>query len=205
MKTLTRAMRTTLVGILAAATISTASQAPDRHTAKTETAIFAGGCFWCVEADFDKVPGVKSTTSGYTGGQIANPTYEQVSAGGTGHVEAVQVVYDPAVVTYEALVEHFWRTIDPFNARGQFCDIGESYRPVIFAANEQQRLAATRSRDRLQTQFKQKIVVEIAPAVAFYPAEGYHQDYYTKNPVRYRFYRWNCGRDSRLASIWGDH
>jgi peptide-methionine (S)-S-oxide reductase len=198
-------MRATLVGILAAAAITHAQQAPDGQPGRTETAVFAGGCFWCVEADFDKVPGVKSTTSGYTGGRIAKPTYEQVSAGGTGHVEAVQVVYDPAVVTYDALVEHFWRTIDPFNARGQFCDNGESYRPVIFAANEQQRLAATRSRDRLQKQFKERIVVEIAPAAPFYRAEEYHQDYYTKNPVRYRYYRWNCGRDSRLARIWGDH
>jgi peptide-methionine (S)-S-oxide reductase len=172
--------------------------------ARIETAVFAGGCFWCVEADFDKVPGVQSTTSGYTGGHTENPTYEQVSAGGTGHVEAVQIVYDPTVVTYEALVDHFWRTIDPFNGRGQFCDIGESYRPVIFVADDRQRALAVRSRDRVQMQFKEPIAVEIAPAGAFYRAEDYHQDYYKKNPIKYRFYRWNCGRDSRLARVWGD-
>ena len=149
--------------------------------------------------------GVKSTTSGYTGGRTDKPTYEQVSAGGTGHIEAVQVVFDPAVVTYETLLDHFWKNVDPFNARGQFCDIGESYRPVIFTADERQRTAATRSRDRLQMQFKERIVVEIAPAAPFYRAEEYHQDYYKKNPVRYNFYRWNCGRDNRLARIWGDH
>ena len=203
MRPLSSLVGATLIGILAAAPVA-AQQAPDSRPGRTETAVFAGGCFWCVEADFDKVPGVKSTTSGYTGGRVAKPTYEQVSAGGTGHVEAVQVVYDPAVVTYDALVEHFWRTIDPFNARGQFCDIGESYRPVIFTANEEQRLAVTRSRDRLQKQFKERIVVEIAPSAPFYRAEEYHQDYYTKNPVRYRYYRWSCGRDNRLATVWGD-
>ena len=204
MRPLSSLVGATLIGFLVAAP-SAAQQAPDSRPGRTETAVFAGGCFWCVEADFDKVPGVKSTTSGYTGGRVAKPTYEQVSAGGTGHVEAVQVVYDPAVVTYDALVEHFWRTIDPFNARGQFCDTGESYRPVIFTANEEQRLAVTRSRDRLQKQFKERIVVEIAPSAPFYRAEEYHQDYYTKNPVRYRYYRWSCGRDNRLATVWGDH
>ena len=203
MRALSSLVGATLLGILVGA--PSPAQTPDKQPGRTETAVFAGGCFWCVEADFDKVPGVKSTTSGYTGGRVAKPTYEQVSAGGTGHVEAVQVVYDPAVVTYDALVEHFWRTIDPFNARGQFCDIGESYRPVIFTANEEQRLAVTRSRDRLQRQFKERIVVEIAPSAPFYRAEEYHQDYYTKNPVRYRYYRWSCGRDNRLATIWGDH
>ena len=184
---------------------SWSQQPPTGQPARTETAIFAGGCFWCVEADFDKVAGVKSTVSGYTGGRTDKPTYEQVSAGGTGHVEAVQVVFDPAVVTYEALLDHFWKNVDPFNARGQFCDIGESYRPVIFAVDERQRTAATRSRDRLQMQFKERIVVEIAAAAPFHRAEEYHQDYYKKNPVRYNFYRWNCGRDSRLARVWGDH
>ena len=181
------------------------AQAVQGGPGRTEAAVFAGGCFWCVEADFDKVAGVKSTTSGYTGGRTDKPTYEQVSAGGTGHVEVVQVVFDPAVVTYEALLEHFWKNVDPFNARGQFCDIGESYRPVIFTADERQRTAAIRSRDRLQMQFKERIVVEIAPAAPFHRAEEYHQDYYKKNPVRYNFYRWNCGRDNRLARIWGDH
>jgi len=205
MWTLSSLTRATFLAILASAAALGAQQPPPAVPARTAVAIFAGGCFWCVEADFDKVPGVKSTTSGYTGGRVAKPTYEQVSAGGTGHVEAVQVVYDPAVVTYDALVEHFWRTIDPFNSRGQFCDIGESYRPVIFVADEQQRMAATQSRDRLQMQFKERIVVEIAAAAPFYRAEEYHQDFYKKNSVKYRFYRWNCGRDSRLARIWGEH
>ena len=178
------------------------AQAVQGGPGRTEAAVFAGGCFWCVEADFDKVAGVKSTTSGYTGGRTERPTYEQVSAGGTGHIEAVRIEFDPAVVTYEALVEHFWRTIDPFNARGQFCDIGESYKPVIFTADERQRTAATRSRDRLQMQLKERIVVEIAPAAPFYRAEEYHQDYYKKNSAQYRFYRFGCGRDRRLEEIW---
>jgi peptide-methionine (S)-S-oxide reductase len=204
-------MRKLLSLVLASVVVAAVSagvpgaQAVQGGPGRTETAVFAAGCFWCTEADFDKVAGVKSTTSGYTGGRTDKPTYEQVSAGGTGHIEAVQVVYDPAVVTYEALLDHYWKNVDPFNARGQFCDIGESYRPVIFTADERQRTAATRSRDRLQMQFKERIVVEIRPAATFYRAEEYHQDYYKKNPVRYNFYRWNCGRDNRLASVWGDH
>ena len=200
-------MRKLLSLVLASVVVAAVSAggAAQGGSGKTEVAVFAAGCFWCTEADFDKVAGVKSTTSGYTGGRTEKPTYEQVSAGGTGHVEAVQVVFDPAVVTYEALLDHFWKNVDPFNARGQFCDSGESYRPVIFTANEQQRMAATKSRDRVQMQFKERIVVEIAPAAPFYRAEEYHQDYYKKNPVRYNFYRWNCGRDNRLARVWGDH
>jgi peptide-methionine (S)-S-oxide reductase len=205
MWTLSSLVRASVVAILAAVAASAGQQAPAGQPARSETAVFAGGCFWCTEADFDKVKGVLSTTSGYTGGHKDKPTYEQVSAGGTGHVEAVQVVYDPTLVSYDALVELFWRTIDPFNARGQFCDTGESYRPVIFVADERQRTAATSSRDRMQKQFKDRIVVEITPAATFYRAEDYHQDYYKKNPVRYNFYRWNCGRDSRLARVWGEH
>ena len=204
-------MRKLLSLVLASVVVAAVSvgvpvaQAVQGGTGRTETAVFAAGCFWCTEADFDKLAGVKSTTSGYTGGRTDKPTYEQVSAGGTGHIEAVRIEFDPAVVTYEALLDHFWKNVDPFNARGQFCDIGESYKPVIFTADERQRTAATRSRDRLQMQFKERIVVEIRPAATFYRAEEYHQDYYKKNPVRYNFYRWNCGRDNRLAQVWGDH
>jgi peptide-methionine (S)-S-oxide reductase len=170
---------------------------------RVEVAVFAGGCFWCVEADFDKVAGVLSTTSGYTGGSLSNPTYQQVSSGGTGHVEAVRVEFDPTVVTYDALLDHFWKSVDPFNGRGQFCDTGEQYRPVIFTSTPAQKARAEASRQAVQARFKERIAVEIAPAGPFYLAESYHQDYYQKNPVRYRFYRWNCGRDSRLTRVWG--
>jgi peptide-methionine (S)-S-oxide reductase len=169
-----------------------------------EKATFAGGCFWCVEADFDKVPGVISTTSGYTGGRSSNPTYEQVSRGGTGHVEAVELVFNPAVVTYAQLLDHFWRNVDPFVAHRQFCDVGDQYRPEIFVHSESQRVAAETSRQRLQTRFRQSIVVKVTPAGAFYPAEAYHQDYHNTHSVQYRFYRWTCGRDARLRQIWGD-
>lgn len=166
-------------------------------------ATFAAGCFWCTEADFDKVRGVVSTTSGYTGGTVPSPTYKQVSGGGTGHAEAVRVVFDPSVVSYDALLDHFWRNVDPFVAHRQFCDIGNQYRPEIFAHNEAQRLAADASRARMQQRFRQRIVVAIAPAGPFYPAEAYHQDYYKKNSAQYRFYRYTCGRDQRLQEIWG--
>ncbi len=174
--------------------------------ASTATAIFAGGCFWCTEADFDKVAGVISTTSGYTGGRTANPTYESVSANNTGHAEAVQVVYDPSKVSYAKLVEYFWRTIDPTVKDRQFCDVGSSYRSAIFVHDSQQRAIAEASKNVLSNNkpFSQPIVTEIANAGTFYPAEQYHQDYYTKNPVRYKFYRANCGRDARLKQLWGD-
>ena len=170
---------------------------------RVEVAVFAGGCFWCVEADFDKVAGVLSTTSGYTGGSLSNPTYQQVSSGGTGHVEAVRVEFDPTVVTYDALLDHFWKSVDPFNGRGQFCDTGEQYRPVIFTSTAAQKARAEASRQAVQARFKERLSVEITSAGPFYNAETYHQDYYKKNPVRYKFYRWNCGRDSRLAQVWG--
>jgi peptide-methionine (S)-S-oxide reductase len=165
-------------------------------------ATFAAGCFWCVESDFDKVKGVISTTSGYTGGRVAKPTYEQVSAGGTGHVEAVEVVYDPAVVSYDALLDHFWHNVDPFAANRQFCDIGDQYRPEIFVHDEDQRAAAVASKARMQARFSTPIVVKITSAGPFYPAEAYHQDYYKTHSVQYRYYRWRCGRDDRLAAIW---
>ncbi len=171
----------------------------------TAYATFAGGCFWCIEADFEKVEGVLSVTSGYTGGQVANPTYKQVSAGTTGHTEAVRVVFDPEVVSYEELLEVFWRNIDPTVSDRQFCDVGSQYRSGIFFHDDAQRQAAERSRAELEKSkpFPDPIVTEIIAATAFYPAEAYHQDYSKKNPIRYSYYRKGCGRDRRLAELWG--
>ncbi|MDQ6680957.1 MAG: peptide-methionine (S)-S-oxide reductase MsrA [Pseudomonadota bacterium] len=174
--------------------------------AATAKAVFAGGCFWCVESDFDKVGGVISTTSGYTGGTVANPTYEQVSGKHTGHAEAVQIVFDPKKVSYDKLVEHFWRTIDPTTKDRQFCDAGNPYRTAIFAQDAEQLKIAQASKAALEKTkpFKEPIVTEVVMGGAFYPAEGYHQDYYKKNPVRYNYYRLSCGRDARLKELWGD-
>lgn len=184
----------------------TRQEKPAAPAGTTATAIFAGGCFWCTESDFDKVAGVISTTSGYTGGRTANPTYESVSSNTTGHAEAVQVVYDPSKVSYAKLVEYFWRTIDPTVKDRQFCDVGASYRSAIFVQSQEQRTIAESSKKALSSSkpFSQPIVTEIENAGKFYPAEDYHQDYYTKNPVRYKFYRHNCGRDARLKQLWGD-
>jgi peptide-methionine (S)-S-oxide reductase len=168
------------------------------------TAIFAGGCFWCTESDFEKLPGVISAESGYTAGQSSNPTYEQVSAGITGHTEAVRVVYDPAKVSYPQLLEYFWRTIDPTVKDRQFCDSGTQYRSGIYFQNEAERKAVEDSRSALLKDGKVKqVYTEIQMAKVFYPAEEYHQDYYKKNPVRYAYYRKGCGRDARLEQIWG--
>ncbi len=169
------------------------------------TAIFAGGCFWCMEPPFDKLDGVVSTTSGYIGGKTANPTYDQVSAGGTGHTEAVKIVYDPAKVSYAKLLDVFWRNIDPVTPNAQFCDRGSQYRSGIFYADAEQKRLAEESKQKLESskRFDRPNVTEITMATAFYPAEGYHQDYYLKNPVKYKFYRWNCGRDARLQELWG--
>jgi peptide-methionine (S)-S-oxide reductase len=169
-------------------------------------ATFAGGCFWCMEGPFEKLPGVKSVTSGYTGGQKKNPTYEEVSSGGTGHAESVQIVYDPALITYEQLLDVFWHNIDPLTANAQFCDHGTQYRSAIYYHDEAQHLAALASKQKLQAsgQLRGPIVTEITAASTFYPAEEYHQDYYKKNPVRYNFYRSGCGRDRRLKDLWGD-
>ncbi len=164
-------------------------------------ATFAAGCFWCTEADFDKVTGVVSTTSGYTGGTVANPTYRQVTTGRTGHAESVRVVFDPAVVSYDALLDHYWKNVDPFVANRQFCDSGNQYRPEIFFHNEAQRAAAEASKAKVQKMFSQPIVVAITSAGPFYGAEEYHQDYYKKNSAQYRFYRFGCGRDRRLEEI----
>ncbi|MCA3695877.1 peptide-methionine (S)-S-oxide reductase MsrA [Aquidulcibacter sp.] len=167
------------------------------------TAIFAGGCFWCMEKPFDEIPGVVATTSGYTGGTLANPTYEQVGRGGTGHFEAVKVTYDATKVSYQKLLDTYWLQVDPFDAFGQFCDKGETYLPAIFYANDAEKKAAEAAREVLYARFKKPIVVQILPAKAFYDAEGYHQDYYQKNPLRYAYYRNGCGRDARLRAVWG--
>jgi peptide-methionine (S)-S-oxide reductase len=179
--------------------------APAHAQATTAKATFAGGCFWCVEADFDKVPGVISTTSGYIGGTVANPTYQQVSNKSTGHAEAVEIVFDPAKMSYEALVEKFWRTIDPTTKDRQFCDVGSPYRTAIFTHDAAQMAAARKSLAALEKSkpFKEPIVTEIVAAGPFYAAEDYHQDYYLKNPIRYKYYRTSCGRDARLEQLWG--
>ena len=174
--------------------------------AGTANATFAGGCFWCVESDFDHVPGVLKTVSGYTGGQTVNPTYKQVSADGTGHREAVQITFDPSKVSYAELLEIFWRSVDPTDAGGQFCDRGQSYETAIFANSANQRRLATLSKRRIDESgiLKKKIVTPIEDAGPFYAAEDYHQDYYKKSPLRYRFYRFRCGRDAQVEDVWGD-
>ncbi len=171
-----------------------------------EVATFAGGCFWCVESDFDAVPGVVRTVSGYTGGTLADPTYKRVSAGGTGHREAVQIFYDPKQVGYAALVEIFWRSVDPTDGGGQFCDRGESYETAIFANSPEQKQQAEASKGALQRSgvLNQPVVTSVEIAGPFYPAEDYHQDYYRKSPLRYGFYRYTCGRDARVEELWGE-
>jgi peptide-methionine (S)-S-oxide reductase len=168
-------------------------------------ATFAGGCFWCVESDFDKVPGVISTTSGYAGGHTKNPNYHQVSAGGTGYAESVQVIYDPKKVSYQQLLTYYWHHVDPTVKDRQFCDVGHQYRTAIFVHDAEQRKLAEASKKKVEAELKVPIYTEIDNAGRFYPAEVYHQNYYKKNPVRYEFYRWNCGRDQRVKQIWGGH
>lgn len=170
-----------------------------------QKAIFAGGCFWCTESDFDKVPGVVSTVSGYIGGKTQNPTYQQIGRGGTGHAEAVEITFDPAVVSYQTLVEIYWRTIDPTDKTGQFCDRGDQYRPEIFAVDGEQKAIAEKSRQALidAKRFRSAIEVAVTPAPKFWPAEDYHQDFHNKSPGRYYSYRVGCGRDARLEALWG--
>ncbi len=171
----------------------------------TAEAVFAGGCFWCTESDFDKLPGVLATTSGYIGGHVQNPTYEQVSYGATGHTEAVQVRYDPSKISYGQLLEAFWPTIDPVTANAQFCDKGSQYRSAIFYGNPAEQRLAEASKAVLDKsdRLPGPVVTEILPASTFYPAEDYHQDYHTRNPIRYNYYRHGCGRDDRLEQLWG--
>ena len=173
--------------------------------AENQTATFAGGCFWCSESDFEKLDGVIAVTSGYIGGQLKNPTYKQVSAGKTGHTEGVQIIFDSSETSYEILLEYFWKSIDPIDGGGQFCDRGQQYRSEIFYHSKKQKLAAEKSRQALgeTANLGAPIATKITAASTFYPAEDYHQDYYLKNPVRYNYYRWGCGRDKRLEQLWG--
>jgi peptide-methionine (S)-S-oxide reductase len=198
-------VKTILLGMLA---IPFALIAADTAKAagNLEKATFAGGCFWCMEHPFDALPGVVSVTAGYTGGQKKNPTYEEVSGGGTGHAEAVQIIFDTAKTSYEKLLDVYWRNIDPTTVDRQFCDIGNQYRAAIFYHTEEQRRAAKQSKEALEKtkSFKDPVVTGIVPAGEFYPAEEYHQHYYKKNPIRYRYYRNGCGRDQRLKVLWGN-
>ncbi len=185
------------------------AQGDSKQTSSAEglaRATFAGGCFWCMEHPFDELEGVKSTTSGYTGGHLENPTYREVSSGGTGHTEAVMVIYDPKKISYEELLKVFWRNIDPLTPNRQFCDAGSQYRTGIFYHNEEQRRLAEESKKALEKsgRFSQPIVTEITAAAKFYVAEDYHQDYYEKNPIQYTIYRYSCGRDRRLKELWGE-
>jgi len=199
-------MRRTALGLslwLALAASAAAQGTPPAGAPAQKIATFAGGCFWCVEADFDKVPGVISTTSGYTGGRTANPTYEEVSGGGTGHAEAVEIAYDPAKVSYEQLLDVFWHNIDPLVKDRQFCDGGNQYRTAIFYHDDEQRRLAESSKAAVEKRFKKPVYTQIVAAGPFTKAEEYHQDFYVKSPLRYKFYRFNCGRDARLEELWG--
>ncbi len=179
-----------------------ALMSPSLWADDTAEAIFAGGCFWCMEPPYDEIDGVKETISGYIGGTTANPTYKQVVAGGTGHTEAVKILYDPSRVDYQTLLEIFWRNIDPLDAGGQFCDRGDSYRAGIFYLNEEQEALARASKTEVEARFDDPVVTEVTEASEFYKAERYHQNYYQKNPVRYKYYRYRCGRDARLDALW---
>lgn len=172
----------------------------------TAKAYFAGGCFWCMEEAFEQVEGVLSVASGYMGGTVANPTYEQVSAGRTGHAEAVEVIYDPAKVSYQQLLEAFWRNIDPLTPNAQFCDHGSQYRSAVFYTTEEEQRLAVASKTTIEQakQFPAPIVTELVPASTFYQAEDYHQDYYKKNPLRYKYYKYSCGRAKGLEAVWGN-
>jgi peptide-methionine (S)-S-oxide reductase len=177
-----------------------AGGAYDTRAAETKTAIFAGGCFWCVEDAFDKVDGVTETVSGYAGGKTPNPTYGSHS----GYVEAVKVTYDPSKVDYATLLDHYWHNIDPFDPRGQFCDKGPAYHTVVFVSDDAEKAMAVKTKQEIAKRFKQTVATEIRPTTTFYAAEDYHQNYHNVNPVSYKFYKWNCGRAQRLAEIWGD-
>jgi peptide-methionine (S)-S-oxide reductase len=194
-----------LIGTTLLLAVATAASAGTSET-RTETAVFAGGCFWCMEEPFDEVDGVLETLVGYTGGKTVDPTYEQVSAGGTGHTEAIRVTFDPARVSYETLLDVYWHNIDPTVRDRQFCDTGAQYRTAIFVNGAAQRSAAERSKAALEAtgRFPGGIMTEIVAAGPFYAAEEYHQDYAKKNPVRYQGYRWACQRDQRLKQLWGD-
>ena len=195
----------TTLGFLLLMAFTTGTVRADTAEKGHETAIFAGGCFWCVESDFDSVPGVVRTISGYTGGITPNPTYKQVSTNTTGHREAVEVTYDPKKVSYETLVDILFHSVDPTDGGGQFCDRGESYKTAIFVTSPAQKKIAEESKQKLQKSgvLKKPVVTTIEVAGPFFPAETYHQDYYEKNPLRYKLYRYRCGRDARIEAVWG--
>jgi len=197
-------IRTHALVLAAALLVATAALAAAQDSGHAK-ATFAGGCFWCVEEAFEKVPGVISAVSGYTDGNVDNPSYRQVTGGQTGHAEAVEVIFDPAQVTYDQLLDVFWRNVDPTVVDRQFCDVGNQYRTAIFVHDAEQMRLAEASKEALQTSkpFAEPIVTPIVAASTFYPAEDYHQDYYKHNPLRYKFYKWNCGRAQRLAELWG--
>ncbi|MCU1230610.1 MAG: peptide methionine sulfoxide reductase [Acidobacteria bacterium] len=197
--------RFSLVLLILATVFCAKAQPPAAPAAKAALAkaTFAGGCFWCMEPPFERLPGVVSVVSGYAGGPKPEPSYEQVSAGGTGHAESVEVTYDPAKVSYAKLLDIYWHNVDPFAVNFQFCDHGAQYRTAIFTHDAEQKRLADESKRALEAKFGKKIATQIVAASRFWPAEEYHQDYYKKNPVRYKFYRFNCGRDQRLTEIWG--
>lgn len=204
-----RFRRIPMAGALSLATILlypafTAQARAFAQAAVPDTAVFAGGCFWCMEPPFDKLDGVLSTTSGYAGGHVPNPSYEQVTAGGTGHREALQVIFDPERVSFEELLEVFWVNVDPVDDGGQFCDRGFSYTTAIFARNSEQARLAESSKSEIGEKLGAPVVTPVVTDAAFYPAEDYHQDYYQKHSIRYRYYRWACGRDGRLEELWGE-
>jgi peptide-methionine (S)-S-oxide reductase len=198
-----KALLPLLFAALVAAAVPAAAAEKTVSQTQLQTAIFAGGCFWCMEQAMDAVDGVTETTSGYTGGTLANPTYEQVSAGGTKHAEAVRVRFDPAKTSYAKLLDAFWHNVDPVDGGGQFCDRGDSYRSAIFVDGDAQKAAAVASKAAVEKRLGKAVATEIVPAGAFYPAEDYHQDYYKKNPARYKYYKWSCGRAQRLEKVWG--
>ena len=200
---ITRSVITVAVLLIGAWSMQSTSQAAADAT--HGKAYFAGGCFWCMEEAFEKVEGVLSATSGYMGGTVSNPTYEEVSAGRTGHAESVEVVYDPNKVSYQKLLDAFWRNVDPITPNAQFCDHGNQYRSAIFFQTDEEKRTSDSSKLAIEQsrRFKEPIVTQIALAQQFYPAEDYHQDYYKKNPVRYKFYKYNCGRAQRLEALWG--
>ena len=193
--------------LLAVVSFSARGQTSQKTAVQLETAIFSAGCFWCIQHPFDelKSAGVSSAVVGYTGGHTPNPTYPEVSAGGTGHRESIEVKFDPQRISYEKLLTIFWQNIDPYDANGQFCDKGESYKSTIYYTSESQKKLAEQSIINLQRsgKLKGKVATQILPAKPFFPAEDYHQEYYQKNPIRYKFYRYSCGRDKRLKEVWG--
>jgi len=197
-------MRLLLVAMLCAMTATVTIAPLDAQENDRATAIFAGGCFWCVEADFDKISGVLETTSGYIGGEVPNPSYEQVAAKKTGHHEAVRITYDPEKVSYEELLTAFWHSIDPTDGGGQFCDRGEPYESGVFVLGPKQRELAKKSREEVEAELGTEVATTIEEGGIFYPAEEYHQNYYQKNSLSYQFYRWNCGRNNRVEEVWAN-